>query len=185
MEHYLPISYLNDFVFCPRSIYFHQLYGKISTDFYHNKAQIDGLKAHKTLDSKTYTTAKKVLQTTEIYSEKYNLGGKIDSFDMETGILTERKKKIKQVYDGNRYQLYAQYFCLTEMGYQVKKIRLYSMDDNKVYPIKNPEEEPQWKEKFEQLLEDIRKFTLDATFIANKNKCKNCIYNNLCDMSLC
>lgn len=35
-------------------------------------------------------------------------------------------------------QLYAQYFSMIEMGYEVKKLKFYSMEDNKMYPIKLP-----------------------------------------------
>ena len=66
-----------------------------------------------------------MLQGVSVYCEKYNLVGKIDVFDEKTGILTERKKKIKTVYDGYIYQIYAQYFSLIEMGYKVNELRLY------------------------------------------------------------
>lgn len=78
METYIPISFLNDFIFCPRSIYFHQLYGRTNENIYHTTAQSEGKMAHKSIDNKTYTTSKKVLQTIEIYSSRFGLGGKID-----------------------------------------------------------------------------------------------------------
>ncbi len=185
MEAYLPISFLNDFIFCPRSIYFHQLYGRVETRLYQTTDQTEGKAAHKTLDEKTYTTAKAVLQTLEVFSERYNIGGKIDSYDQNKKLLVERKKKIKVIYDGYIYQLYAQYHCLTEMGYAVKKLKLYSMDDNKSYPVARPEDDPQRQQGFEQLLQDMRTFDLDAPFSANLSKCQHCIYHNLCDASLC
>lgn len=185
MEPYITLSFLNDFIFCPRSIYFHQLYGRVSTRLYQRKPQIAGKAAHKTIDNKKYSTKKSILQTIEIYSEKYNIGGKIDTYDEETKQLVERKKKIKVIYDGYVFQLYAQYHCLTEMGYQVNSLKLYSMDDNKSYPIKSPVEDSQTQEKFENLLLQMQDFDLNAPFTANPNKCKYCIYNNLCDQSLC
>ncbi len=184
MEAYMPISYLNDFIFCPRSIYFHQLYGRMNQRVYQTTAQTRGKAAHKTVDKKTYSTSKKVLQGMEVYSEKYNLGGKIDTFDQDKHLLVERKKKIKTIYDGYYYQLYAQYHCLNEMGYKVKRLKFYSMDDNKSYPVKTPEDDPELQNGFEALLEQMRNFDLDAPFDANKNKCDHCIYNNLCDASL-
>ena len=51
MEPYLPISYLNDFIFCPRSIYFHQLYGRVNQRVYHTPAQTQGKAAHKAIDT--------------------------------------------------------------------------------------------------------------------------------------
>ena len=183
MEPYLPISYLNDFIFCPRSIYFHQLYGRVNQRVYHTPAQTQGKAAHKAIDTQRYTTSKAVLQGMEVYSEKYRLGGKIDTYDSKKQLLVERKKKIKVLYDGYYYQLYAQYHCLTEMGYKVKKLKFYSMDDNKSYPVKKPEDDPHRQQAFEKLIKRMRAFNLDAPFKANANKCKHCIYSNLCDAS--
>lgn len=184
MESYIQISLLNDFVFCPRSIYFHGLYGKKSTKFYHTYYQTKGLNAHRTIDTKTYTTAKNIFQGLDVYSEKYNLCGKIDVYDASKKLLTERKKKIKLIYDGYIFQLYAQYFCLTEMGYPVDEIRFYSMDDNKVYPIELPENQPEKFNEFENIIKQIQCFDLTARFDPNPNKCQNCIYNPMCDYAL-
>ncbi len=185
MESYIPISFLNDFIFCPRSIYFHQLYGKADESLYHTTDQSDGKAAHATLDTKTYTTSKKVLQTIEVYSYTYGMGGKIDTFDQAKKLLTERKKKIKVIYDGYIYQLYAQYHCLVEMGYEVKAIKLYSLDDNKSYPVPLPSEDPNRQKEFEMLIYDLRQFDLNAPFEPNPNKCANCIYSPLCDVAPC
>lgn len=185
MEPYIPISFLNDFIFCPRSIYFHQLYGKTDESLYHTTDQSEGRAVHSALDDKRYTSAKKVLQTIEIYSEKYGIGGKIDTFDEEKGLLTERKKKIKVIYDGYIYQLYAQYHCLVEMGYDVKAIKLYSMDDNKNYPILPPHEDMDRQNGFEALIASMHEFDLDMPFEPNPNKCAHCVYSNLCDVSSC
>jgi len=183
VESYIPISFLNDFIFCPRSIYFHQLYGRSSESIYHTTDQSEGKAAHKSVDTKTYTTSKKVLQTIEIHSYRFGLGGKIDTFDMDKKLLTERKKKIKVIYDGYIYQLYAQYHCLIDMGYEVESIRLYSMDDNKIYPIKLPSEDKSRQKQFEKLLQNIRSFDLTKPFAINPNKCNRCVYRHMCDVS--
>jgi len=183
VEPYIPISFLNDFIFCPRSIYFHQLYGGSDESLYHSTDQSEGKAAHAALDQKSYTTAKAVLQTLEVYSQKYGIGGKIDSFDQNKGVLTERKKKIKTIYDGYIYQLYAQYHCLVEMGYRVDAIRLYSMDDNKVYPVALPEDDPERQKGFEMLIKKIHTFRLEEPFEVNPNKCPHCIYSPLCDVA--
>ena len=185
MEAYLPIAYLNDFIFCPRSIYFHQLYGRTEQRLYQTTDQTKGKAAHKAVDAGTYSTSKYVFQGMEVYSDTYRIGGKIDVFDSRKGELVERKKKIKVIYDGYIYQIYAQYHCLTEMGYAVQSLKFHSMDDNKNYPVKKPEDDPKRQQAFEQLLADMRAFDMDAPFSANANKCKHCIYHNLCDTSLC
>jgi CRISPR-associated protein Cas4 len=115
-----------------------------------------------------------------VYSEKYQLMGKIDVFHIGKKSLMERKSHISEVYQGYVYQLYAQYFCLTEMGYQVEKLKLYSMDDNQVYEISLPEE--QEIKEFEAFLDKYTSFNpRDTKFLANPDKCKHCIYAELCD----
>ncbi len=185
MEKYLPISFLNDFIFCPRSIYFHQLYGGVKKQVYQTTDQIMGTAVHKTIDQKKYTTAKNVFHAIDVFSEQYGIGGKIDIFDKQKSLLVERKKKIKVIYDGYIYQLYGQYYCLTEMGYNVEKMKLYSMDDNKSYSVKLPKYDMARQQSFEKLLKKIHSFDLSVSFDANINKCRHCIYNNLCDVSLC
>jgi len=122
MEPYITLSFLNDFIFCPRSIYFHQLYGSFDQALYKQTPQYKGEAAHTSIEEKTYSTQKNVLQGIEIYSEKYNLCGKIDVFDIKTGKLTERKRDVKTIYDGYVFQVYAQCHALREMGYEVKEI---------------------------------------------------------------
>jgi len=185
MEPCLLISYLNDFIFCPRSIYFHQLYDRLEQRLYQTTAQTRGKAAHWTIDSRRYTTAKNILQGIDVYSEKYTIGGKIDLYDKSKFMLTERKKKIRVVYDGYIYQLYAQYHCLLEMGYEVKKLRLYSMDDNRVYPVKTPREDPQRQRQFEILIEKIKHYNPGDSLQINPNKCTRCIYNPVCDVTKC
>ena len=186
MESYITLSFLNDFIFCPRSIYFHQLYAGYNEQFYTGKTQIAGTEAHSAIDSKTYSSRSDVLIAIEVYTAKYNIVGKIDVFDCKTGRLTERKKEIKVIYDGYIFQVYAQYFGLTEMGYDVKQIMIYDITHNKNYPIKLPVDDIIMFEKFETLIKDINVFDLnDENFIPDIEKCKNCIYSNLCDKSLC
>jgi CRISPR-associated exonuclease Cas4 len=186
MEREIPISYLNDFIFCPRSIYYHQLYGQLSTRLYQREPQIAGIYAHKSIDKKRYSTSKSILQGIDVYSSNYGIYGKIDTFDSKIGLLTERKKKIKVIYDGYVFQIYAQYFALDEMGFYVSQLRLYSMDDNKSHYIPLPHENLIMKDKFDLLINDLKNFNLeDDSFVANPNKCKKCIYSNLCDFSLC
>lgn len=179
MEPYIQISKINDFIFCPKSIYFHGLYENFSEKTYHQSPQVKGKIKHESVDQGKYSTAKKYLQGLEIYSEKYNLAGKIDIYDQENKTLTERKNKIKTIYDGYKYQLYAQYFCLKEMGFEVEKLYFYSMSDNKKYEIDLPSAEE--TAEFEGILDKIRNFDmLKNNFSPNPAKCAQCIYKELC-----
>ncbi len=73
MQEYIAISTLNDFIFCPYSIYLHNV-------------------------------------------ERYHLMGKIDVYRKKEKMLIERKYQLKQIYQGQIYQLWGQMFCLQEMG---------------------------------------------------------------------
>lgn len=184
MEETILISYLNDFIFCPISIYFHNLYGDLDKNIYSAEFQINGLNAHKAIDAKTYSTRKNILQGENVYTKEFNIIGKIDVFDIDKGILTERKNKITTIYDGYIFQLYAQYYALTEMGYKVNKIRFHSIKDNKNYDIKLPFEDKETDIKFRNLIKEIRSFNIENFKQTNIKKCQNCIYEPSCDRSL-
>jgi CRISPR-associated protein Cas4 len=80
MENYIKLSTLNDFIFCPKSIYYHNLYYGYDKKLYQEEVQIAGSIAHESIDNKTYSTSSNVLQNLEVYSEKYKIAGKIDQF---------------------------------------------------------------------------------------------------------
>ncbi len=181
MENLLTITQLNDFIFCPRSLYYNGIFkNNTDTEFYHQKPQQIGLVAHEAIDNARYSTRKDVLMGIMVYCEKYHLIGRIDTFEILTGILTERKYSISTIYDGFKFQLYAQYFALTEMGYIVNKMRLYSKKDNMIYPIDLPREKDIYY--FEEVLKQMRQWNPELPFKEpNTNKCKKCIYNTLCE----
>jgi len=184
MEETITMAELNDFIFCPLSIYFHGLYGNIDKIIYQNECQLNGTNAHTTVDTNSYSTRKDVMQGISVYSSTYNILGKVDVYDLKTKTLTERKNQIKNIYDGYIFQVYAQYFALKDMGYTVEKIRLHSMKDNKNYNIDLPEKNLELLSKFVSELNKIRSFDINNFDPNNKEKCQNCIYHTLCDRSL-
>ena len=58
MDDYIPISALNDFIFCPYSIYLHNVYMETDEGLYYAKPQIRGRIAHMTVDNKTASNRK-------------------------------------------------------------------------------------------------------------------------------
>lgn len=160
------------------------LYGETDRMIYQSAAQIDGTAAHKSIDSGTYSTKAGILLGTDVYCEEYGLIGKIDMFDSIKGILTERKKRIKVLYDGYYFQVYAQCLGLREAGYEVKKIKIHSVVDNKSYDISLPEENPEMFEKFKKTIHEMHTFKLEEFEQSCIEKCKNCIYEPACDRGL-
>lgn len=183
-EHPIPISNLNDFIFCPVSIYFHQLYGEMDRIAHQDSPQLKGSAAHEAIDSGTYSDSKRFLLGISVYSEQYGVYGKIDILDLKKEELIERKRKIKTIYDGYVFQLYAQFFALTEMGYSVKNLAFYSSSDNKKYPIPLPQDNEEMLNKFEQTIEKINSFDPEGFEQENKEKCRNCIYEPACDRTI-
>ena len=156
MESYIQISKINDFLFCPLSLYLHTIYENFDARGYHETAQVAGKIVHENIENGTYSSAKRFLQGMDVYSEKYNIAGKIDIYDSKEKALIERKNKILQIYLGYNFQLYAQYYCIREMGYEVRKLYLHSLSDNKRYPVAVPTAAE--KLAFEKVLTDMRRF---------------------------
>lgn len=81
------------------------------------------------------------------------------------------------------FQLYGQYYSMIDMGYAVDSLRIHSIDDNKNYNIDLPENDKDMKNRFEQLISDMRAFDMDKFVQENSQKCANCIYEDACDRS--
>jgi len=187
MENYIKLSTLNDFIFCPKSIYYHNLYDNYEKKLYQEEAQIEWSLVHETIDNRTYSTSKYILQWISVFSERYKIAGKIDIFDIRTWELIERKNQIfldedkkAKIYLWQKYQLWWQMFCLEEMWYDIKSLSIYSVKDNKKYKIYKPNT----KEiiDFENILQKYEKFDLlQKNFKQNTQKCLKCIYRELCD----
>lgn len=184
MEEPIPATCLNDFIFCPASIYFHRFFDSFSTYSFQSTDQINGTAVHTTVDDGIYSTRKDIITGLDGYSEEYNLICKIDTYYSKTGTLIEKKKRIKTIYDGYVFQIYAQYFCLKEMGYDVKKLQLYSNDDNKKYNIPLPEDDIEMFSKFKNTIASIMSFELEKFSQSNIEKCRHCIYEPACDRTL-
>lgn len=182
MENPIIISNLNDFIFCPASIYFHNIYGQQDRRLYQSEKQLNGTKVHETVDEAKNN--KNVLHAMDVYCEKYDIIGKIDYFDTKSGVLIERKKHVTKVYDGQVFQVYAQYFALTEMGYTVRRIVIHSYDDNKNYDVPLPENDDRMARGFERVIEDMKRFDISTFTPRSSEKCSNCIYNDVCSVSL-
>ena len=179
MFSYIQITKLNDFIFCPYSLYFHSVYEGFDTAIFHDTYQTRGKIKHNSIDNQIYSTAKDVIQGLPVYSHRLKIAGKIDLYFKKKQLLLERKYKITHIYDGYKLQLYAQYYCMTEMGYKIKKLAFHSLVDNKIYEIPLPTKKDL---KFlKSIINKIQNFDIEATdVVVSPEKCKKCIYNNLC-----
>lgn len=179
MDDYISISMLNDFIFCPYSIYLHNVYMDTDEGLYHAKPQTRGRIAHEAVDKKTASNRKDDLLSFPVYSSRYRLMGKVDVYRRNEKLLIERKYQLKQIFQGQIYQLWAQYFCLLEMGYEVERMAFYETSTNKMIPVSLPDE--RGIVQFAAFIESFQRFNPADAININPNKCRHCIYCNLCD----
>lgn len=180
MDDYISLSTLNDFIFCPYSIYLHNVYMDAEKDLYQAVPQVVGSAAHQSIDEKKASNRKTDLMGLPVCSEELGIRGQIDLYRQGSGLLVERKYRLKRIFKGQVYQLWGEYFCMKEMGYEISQIAFYEISTNKMiaYPL------PSDREKLE-LAYFIRKFREydpgSSSIHINSNKCIHCIYCNLCD----
>lgn len=179
MLDYIPISTLNDFIFCPYSIYLHNVYMEADESLYHAVPQTAGRIAHAPTDAGTASSAADVLLALPVYSERFHLMGVIDVYRKAEKKLIERKNNLKHIFQGQIYQLWAQMFCLRDMGYEVESLAFYEITTHKTFPvaIPTPDEELQ----FERFLQQFHQYNPADPLVVNPNKCAHCIYCNICD----
>ncbi|MFZ1248804.1 MAG: type V CRISPR-associated protein Cas4 [Candidatus Saccharimonadales bacterium] len=174
MEPFIAISTINDFLFCPRSLYMHQAAGDIAPTSYQAAPQVRGKAMHEAIDTGRYSHRKTVLQGTPIFSEKLQIQGKLDTFDTATGELIERKAHLTQVYEGYMWQLYAEYFCLREMGYDPTSLAFYSTQDNKKHPVRLPTEAD--KTQLKRIIQDMQTYNAEKLLAHHCPRCNHNIY---------
>lgn len=148
-------------------------------ELFHATPQTRGKIAHETIDNKRASNRSSDFQSLSVISVEYGLIGKIDIFRGKENKLIERKYQIKKIYQGQIYQLWAQYLCMVEMGFDVKDIALYEICTNRMIPIKLPNQEQ--LAEFRGFLTTFRNYDPSHPIQINKNKCLHCVYSSICD----
>lgn len=179
MDNYISISELNDFIFCPYSIYLHHVYMNTDEGLYHAMPQTRGKAIHESIDHKKYSTRKADIVSLPVISHRLGLVGRIDLYKQDRQLLIERKYQLKQIFRGQMYQLWAQYRCMVEMGYDVRELAFYEASTNKMIPVKLPDYNDY--AELEAFIVKYRNYSPERAFVPNVNKCAHCIYCNLCD----
>lgn len=103
-------------------------------EIYHATPQTQGKLSHTTIEEKKTSNKKDELQSLPVISLRLGIMGKIDIYRSKEKLLIERKYNLKTIYRGQLYQLWAQYFCMKEMGYEVEKLAFYEISTNKIPP---------------------------------------------------
>lgn len=177
MEPAIAISTINDFLYCPRSLYMHLAAGDIMPATYHAAPQKRGQEVHAAIEERRYSHRQTILQAKAIASQELQIQGKLDTFNSTTGELVERKTKITQIHEGNRLQLYAQYYCLLEMGYTPRTLAIYSVEDNKKYLIPLPKSAD--KARLQDVIRQMQAYTPEQLLAHHCPNCDTNIYSPL------
>ncbi len=148
-------------------------------DNYYALPQVAGKQAHASVDEKSASTSKHIIQSLSVTSYEYGISGKIDIYDASKQMLIERKNNLKRIFQGQIYQLWAQYVCLIEMGYKVSSLAFYEVTTKKYTPIDLPD--ANGLAELKQFLNSYRNFNPRSFQPLNTNKCAHCIYCALCD----
>lgn len=178
MEDLISISTLNDFIFCPYSIYLHNVYMETDEIVYHALPQVAGRNAHENIDHKKLQN-QYIIETLPVISHELGVYGKIDILKTNEHQLIERKLNLKQIFQGQIYQLWAQYYCLIEMGFIVSSMAFYEISTKKLTPINIPSSGD--KKQLMSFIIKYRNFNPRHFMMQNANKCRHCIYANICD----
>ncbi len=180
MSDYISLSILNDFIFCPYSIYLHSVYMEADEDIYKATPQIKGTIAHQGIDTKSGSTRRNDIMALPVFCDELGIYGKIDLYKQDKQLLIERKNNLKRIFRGQIYQLWGQYFCMKEMGYDVNHLAFYEISTNKMTDVELPGN--QGKQELIRFIENFKQYDPGTTaFTVNPNKCIHCIYCNLCD----
>lgn len=149
---------------------------------YHATPQTKGRIAHQTVDNKTYSTRKTEIMSLPVFSVQLGVVGKIDLYKQDKKLLIERKYQLKQIFRGQIYQLWAQYLCMIEMGYDVQSLAFYEITTNKMIPVELPGD--QGREELISFINQFKNYSPEMPISINVNKCMHCIYCNLCDKTI-
>ena len=90
MDNHIAITALNDFIFCPYSIYLHAVYMGSDEDIYKALPQIKGTIAHSGIDNRNGSRRKADIAALPVYSDELGLCGVIDLLRQDRGLLIER-----------------------------------------------------------------------------------------------
>lgn len=152
---------------------------EVGEEMYHATPQTQGRLAHQPVDNKQTSTRSTDLVSLPVSSSRLGLMGKIDIYKGADHHLIERKYRLKKIYRGHLYQLWAEYFCMVEMGYAVDRVSFYEISTNKMMPQSLPGS-AEWDELC-SVIAQFRSYDPSQPITTNITKCTHCIYSPLCE----
>ena len=179
MDTLINITSLSGFLFCPYSIYLENVFSDMDDDVYVAVPQVRGKAAHKKIDTRKLSTDKDDVQSLKVWSEELGLVGVIDLYRKAEEHLVEFKYRVGEtLFLRQKVQLWAQCYCLREMGYDVKRISVYETSTGTFHSVPLPNDED--RKVLEDLIMRFRNYDFASPCVVNPKKCTHCVYCSLC-----
>lgn len=115
-EELVPISFLNDYLYCPRRCGLHHVEGLWSENVHTMSGQLEHQHIHD--EGQEYSGCVRIVRALPLVSRLYGLVGKADAVEMATGeppSPVDYKHGPKRQWENDDVQLCAQALCLEEM----------------------------------------------------------------------
>ncbi len=183
---YIPLRYLNEYVYCPRLGYLEMAYG----EFEDNEFTVDGAIKHRTVEREKGSdgTADGCRMTSLLLSsERLGVIGKIDllqSDDHEFSPVEYKRGKMpageRKLYDPERVQLCAQGLILRDNGYPSSRGYVYFADSHRRVEVVFDEELIQLTLRAIREFREILSYDEPPPPLARDSKCIGCSLNKIC-----
>lgn len=183
---YIPLRYLNEYVYCPRLGYLELVY----SEFEDNIFTVDGAIKHRAVEKekgKNGNSETVHMTSVLLSSEDLGLIGKIDLLEIDEGnyfpVEYKRGKipnKEQKIYDPEKIQLCAQGLLLRDNGYPCSKGYLYFADSHRRIEVPFDGELIQ---RTRSLIREFRKIIScdePPPPLVNSRKCIGCSLNKIC-----
>ncbi len=183
---YIPLRYLNEYVYCPRLGYLEMAYG----EFEDNEFTVDGAIKHRAVErEKGSDSAADGCRMTSLLlsSERLGIIGKIDllkSDDQEFSPVEYKRGKMpdggRKLYDPERVQLCAQGLILRDNGFPSFRGYVYFADSHRRVEVVFDEELIQLTLKAIGEFREILSRDEPPPPLARSKKCFGCSLNKIC-----
>jgi len=182
-ESFLPLSYLNQLVYCPRRFWYMYVQGEIEI----NAPMLEGTYQHQTRADKPGTDTddhgRTVHRRIWVWSERLQIAGLADFVEMENDQLipVEYKHGRKAKWHNDQIQLCAQALCLEEMtGQTIGQGEIFYWRSRRRITVPFAENLRQMTETAVAQAYQLTQTGAIPPPIAERQKCKHCSIQPIC-----
>jgi CRISPR-associated exonuclease Cas4 len=138
MDDYLPISYINQFLYCPRRYWYMHVLGEMEVNAPVLEGTLQHERAHQPGRQETAEGEPAAYRRVYVWSDRLQIAGFCDLIEIEAGEMTpvEHKHGRQGRWDNDAAQLCAQALCLEEMtGRSVTRGEVFYWGSRRRVPV--------------------------------------------------